>query len=259
MNFGRVLVVATNVFREVIRDRVLYLIGLFAGVLLLSSVLLPEVAANNQNKMLVDVGLAAISVAGLIVAIFVGTGLINKEIEKRTVFVLAAKPLTPSEFVLGKHIGLSMVLTVMVGAMAAIYMGLLTVQQIPFPMESIAIATAFMILELMVIVAVALLFGVFTSSLLATILTFAVYLVGHLSRDLIVLTNLSDNPRLERMFEITYMVLPDLSRLDFKNEAVYGMELLPKPLELAGDAAYGVLYMVLLLAIATIIFMRREF
>jgi ABC-type transport system involved in multi-copper enzyme maturation permease subunit len=100
---------------------------------------------------------------------------------------------------------------------------------------------------------------VFTSSLLATLLTFAVYLMGHFSRDLVALGNLSENPSIQRVTQALYLVLPDLSRLDLKNQAVYGSAALPVPMELLGHAAYGLLYTVLLLAIASLLFSRREF
>lgn len=259
MNVGRVLVIASNVFREVIRDRILYLLGFFGILLLLANLLLPEVAASTEDKMLLDVGLGAIGVTGLVVAVFVGTGLVNKEIEKRTVYVLTAKPLTPAEFIVGKHVGLSVVLAVMVTVMTAIYITTLSLNQIAFPLDSILLAVLFLFLELCLVTAIAILFGVFTSSLLAVFLTVAVYLMGHLSRDLVLLTELSESPNIQRITESMYLVLPDLSRLDLKNVAVYGMDLLPQPLELWSNAGYGLLYIVLTLAIATVVFSRREF
>ncbi|MGJ3249195.1 MAG: ABC transporter permease [Elainellaceae cyanobacterium] len=259
MNLGRVFVIATNVFREVIRDRILYLIGIFALVLFAAAALLPEVAASAENKIILDVGIAAIGITGLITAVFIGTGLVNKEIEKRTVYVLVAKPISKTEFIVGKHIGLSTVLMVLIAAMTLIYMGTLSAQQIEFPVENILLSMLYLFIELSLITAVAILFGVFTSSILATLLTLAVYLVGHLSQDLVRLAKLSESPGIQRGIENLYLVLPDLSRLDYKNQAVYGAEAFPPSLELLGNAAYGIVYTVLLLAIAILIFSRREF
>ncbi|MGB3492080.1 MAG: ABC transporter permease [Elainellaceae cyanobacterium] len=259
MSIGRVWVIAVNVFREVIRDRILYLIGFFAIALMAISTLLPYVAANTQDKILADVGLAALGVFGLVTAVFVGTGLINKEIEKRTVFVLIAKPISRSEFIVGKHLGLSGVLTVLVAAMTLIYVGVLLFNGASFPLGSILLAVVYQLLELSLMTAVAILFGVFTSSILATVLTFAVYFMGHFSRDLVGFGQLSENATLERITEIAYLVLPDLSRLTWRNEAVYGTNLLPSPLELLGHGLYGIVYAALLLAIATFVFSRREF
>jgi ABC-type transport system involved in multi-copper enzyme maturation permease subunit len=101
--------------------------------------------------------------------------------------------------------------------------------------------------------------GVFTSSVLATLLSFGIYLMGNFSQDLVELGRLSRNPGFQRLTQGLYLILPDLSRLDLKNQAVYGSELLPNPLTLIANAGYGLLYTVLLLAIAILIFSRREF
>ncbi|MBW4473087.1 MAG: ABC transporter permease [Stenomitos rutilans HA7619-LM2] len=257
MNAARTLVITTNVFREVMRDRVLYLIGLFALFLIACVRLLPEIAATTETKILLDVGLAAMSLLGLVIAIFVGTGLINKEIEKRTVLVLMAKPISRTEFIVGKHLGLSAVLAVLVGAMTVIYMAVLVVDRVSFPIGSILVSSLYLFLQLSLVTAVTIVFGVFTSSLLATLLTFAVYFMGNFSRDLVTLGALSKNPAVENLTRSIYLVLPDLARLDLKNQAVYGQ--LPGLSLLLENAAYGILYIVVLLAIATFVFSRREF
>ncbi len=259
MNLGRTLVVASNVFREVIRDRVLYIIGFFALILIAAALLIPEVAANNGDKIITDIGLGAMNLFGLIVTVFVGTALINKEIEKRTVYVLIAKPVSRAEFVVGKHVGLSAVLAVLLAAMTAIFLTVLSAKQIPYPVNSIVLTVLFQFLELSLIAGVAILFGVFTSSLIAMMLTLAVYLMGNFSRDIVTLGNLADNPGVRQMTQNLYLVLPDLSRFNLKNEAIYGMALLPQPLDLLGSAVYGLVWIGLVLAIAVLIFSRREF
>ncbi|NEO90885.1 MAG: ABC transporter permease [Moorea sp. SIO3G5] len=257
MSLARIWAIAANGFREVIRDRVLYLIGFFALTLGIALRLLPEVAATTEDKIFLDLGLAAMGILGVIVAVFVGTGLINKEIEKRTVLVLIPKPLNRAEFIIGKHLGLSGVLAVLVVAMTAIYLLGLRASSIEYPVVSILVSVVYQFLELSLITAVALMFGVFTSSLLATLLTFGIYMMGHLSRDLVELSKLSENPSIERMTETLYLVIPDLSRLNLKNDAVYGV--LPPFPELFLNGLYGLLYIVLLLAIAILIFWQREF
>jgi ABC-type transport system involved in multi-copper enzyme maturation permease subunit len=259
MSLGRVFTIASNVFREVMRDRILYIIGLYALLLAAAVSIIPQVASMTDNKIILDVGLAAMSVLGLIVAIFVGTGLVNKEIEKRTVLVLIAKPISRSEFITGKHLGLSAVLAFLITAMTAIYITLLQLNRIPYPLGSILLAAVYLFLQLSLVTAIAIALGVFTSSVLATLLSFGMYLVGNLSQDLLTLGRLSKNPGLESLTRNLYLVLPDLSRLDLKNQAVYGSQLLPNPLTLITNASYGLLYTVLVLAIAILIFSRREF
>lgn len=257
MNLGRILAIASNVFREVIRDRILYLIGLFVLGLLAAVALVPSLAPGASDKIILDVGLAAMNVIGLIVAAFVGTGLVNKEIEKRTVFVLIAKPMSNTEFIVGKHLGLSAVLAVLLGAMTLIYFATLAIMQIPFPFVSLLVTVLYMLLELSLLTAAAIAFGVFTSSLLATLFTLAVFLMGHLSRDLLAFAKLTKNPGVEQLMAGLYVILPDLERLNLKNQAIYN--LLPDSTVLLTNAAYGTLYIILLLALSTLIFSRREF
>jgi ABC-type transport system involved in multi-copper enzyme maturation permease subunit len=254
---NRVIIIATNGFREVIRDRVLYFIGFFALLMAISLRLLPEIAVGTDEKILLDLSLGGVGLLSAIVAIFVGTGLINKEIEKRTVLVLIPKPITRAELIIGKHLGLLAVLLILVTAMGVIGLGLLSLNGISYPVGAIALSLIYLIIELSILVAVALLFGVFTSSLLATLLSFGVYLIGHSTRDLLELGNLSDNPSLKALTRTLYLILPDLSRLNFRNEAVYG--LLPNATDLLSNALYGLLYTILVLTVATLIFSRRQF
>lgn len=259
MSLGRIFVMATNVFREVIRDRILYIIGFYALLMVVVMQLLPQIAASTEDKIFLDFGLAAMNVLGLIVAVFVGTGLVSKEIEKRTVLSLIAKPISRAEFIIAKHVGLSSVLALLVTVMTLIYLALLQFKGITYSLTSILLAALFLFLQLSLITAFALALGVFTSSVLATLLTFGVYLMGNFSQDLVNIGRISRNPGFERLTQTLYLILPDLSRLDLKNQAVYGMALIPNSLTLLANAAYGVVYIVLILAIAVLVFARREF
>jgi Cu-processing system permease protein len=141
--------------------------------------------------------------------------------------------------------------------MTLIFFALMSLRQFQYPVGSLLISMGFLILELSLIAAVALLFGVFTSSLVATMLSFAVYLMGHFSQNLVVLSKTIKNPAVQNMVQGLYLVFPDLSRLDLKNDAVYGI--LPNPMTLAGNTLYGLLYIVLLISLSSWLFSRREF
>ena len=257
MNLRRIFTIASNVFLEIVRDRILYIIGIFALVMVAAIRLLPEVSAGLESKITLDLGLAMISLLSLLITIFVSTNLVNKEIEKRTVYLLVAKPVSRFELILGKHLGISGVVALLMAGMTLFYGGILSFNRIPYPLGSIVVSVLFLVLQLSLIAAFGILFGVFTSSLLAILLTFGVYVMGSLSRDLLALGKLSENPILEQFTRGLYVILPDLARLDLKNEAVYGY--LPSPTLLITNAGYGILYVVLLLSLATAIFWKREF
>ncbi len=253
----RIWVIAANGFREVIRDRILYFIGFFALLMAFAWRLLPEIAVGTHQKIFLDLGLAAIGLLGVIVAVFVGTGLINKEIDKRTILVLIPKPLSRAEFILGKHLGLSGVLAVMLGVMLVIYLLMLLGMKVSFQALPLIVSVFYLGLELILIAAVAIAFGVFTSSILATLMTFGVYLMGHISKDLIQLGIISKNANILAITQNIYLILPDLERLNFRNEAVYG--LLPSADVLIANALYSLVYTGLLLGISILIFSRRQF
>ena len=253
----RIWAIAANSFREVIRDRILYFIGFFALLMAFAWRLLPEIAVGTHQKIFLDLGLAAIGLLGVMVAVFVGTGLINKEIDKRTILVLIPKPLSRAEFILGKHLGLSGVLAVMLGVMLVIYLLMLLGMKVSFQALPLIVSVFYLGLELILIAAVAITFGVFTSSIIATLMTFGFYLMGHISKDLIQLGIISKNANILAITKNIYLILPDLERLNFRNEAVYG--LLPSADVLMGNALYSLVYTGLLLGISILIFSRRQF
>ena len=257
MNIRSVIAIAANGFREVIRDRILYVIGFFILLLVLASRILPPIAIGADEKIFLDLGIGAISLLGAIVAIFVGTGLINKEIEKKTVLILVPKPITSAEFILGKHLGLSAVITVLVVVMSVIYFVMMNLLGIDYPLQSLSIAIAYILLELALLIAISMTFGVFASSILATLLSFGVYLMGHFTRDLLELGRITENPGIEKITKTLFLILPDLERMNLKNEAVYN--LLPSTGELISSLIYGILYIVFLLLITITIFSRRQF
>ncbi|MGK7925044.1 MAG: ABC transporter permease [Spirulina sp.] len=257
MNAGRILAIAANGFRETLRDRVLYFIGIFAVFLAVAKRWLPEIAAGTETKMFIDLGLATIAGCCAIAAIFIGTSLINKEIEGRTVLMILSKPTSRAELIAGKHLGLWGVIGAMELGMSFVYWGLLGGNYSNFSLGNFLLVLAFLFLELGVLIAAALMFGTFTNSFVAVMLSGSIYLMGHGSQDLVALGRLSKNPQIESIAQNLYLILPDLSRFNLRNEAVYN--LLPSRLELLNNALYALIYIALFLAIAILIFSRRQF
>jgi len=257
MNLGRISAIAFNVFRETLREQVLYLTLLFTLILVGAVNLLPQLSASADKKIVVDVGIAAIEIVGLIVAAFVGTSLVNKEIDKRTIFILIAKPMSRAEFILGKHLGITSVLALLVGLMSVIFIVVLALAKVPLPVDTILVANFYIFWQLMLVGAIAILFGTFTSSLLAALLTFATYLMGNFSKDLLALGEISKSESLQALTRTIYLILPDLSRANLKNEAVYGI--LPALGDLFTNGIYILSYAFLVLAIAILIFAKRQF
>ncbi len=253
----RIWAIASNTFREVMRDRIFFTLGFYAVIMIAAWRLLPDIAGAAQDKIIADIGTAGASLLGTVIAIFVGTNSIDKEIKQRTVFMLVTKPINSAEFIFGKHLGLASVLAVLVAGMTVIYLLILSFSQINYQLVPLLLSAVFLLLELCLITAAALLFGVFTSSILATLLTFSLYLVGHLSEGMVKLAGVNKNPSFQKLTDNLYLILPDLSRLDLKNDAIYGV--IPQADILFQNAGYAAIYTAALLIVATVIFSRRQF
>lgn len=257
--WARIWTIARNVFLEVVRDRILYIVGVFGLVMVMAIALLPEIAAGTENKLILDTGLAAINLLSLFVVVFIGTGLINKEIEKKTVLVLIAKPVSRLEFILGKHLGLSLVMAVLIASLTAVMLGLLALGSVPFQLNLMLLAVLFMFLEMVLLIAAAMMFGVVTSTVLATLMTLAIFAVGHETRNILELDKIAESENFRRIAEGLFLVLPDLERLNLKNEIANGFVAPPSGGGLLENAAYGLIYTALLLTVTVAIFERRQF
>ncbi len=259
MNAIRIWAISVNSFREIIRERILYAIGIFALVMVAAWQILPEVAVSAQGKMMLDLGLAVAQILGTVIAVFVGSSLINKEIDRKTILALIPKPVSRAELIIGKHFGLSAVMAVMVVGMMLIYLAMLSIAKIPYQATPLIISGCFLFLELMVMVSVSLMFGSMTSSLLATLLTALIWFAGHGTQSMVERTNrgIAANPGLRKISDVMFMALPDLSRLDLKNDAVYGV--LPASQVLWGSAGYALIFTAIFLGITIGIFSRRQF
>ena len=165
---GAIGVIAVNAFRESLRDKILYNLVLFAGLLIGLSVLLADLSITEHHKVMADMGLAAINVIGVIIAIFVGISLVNKEIERRTIYTIMARPISRTFFIMGKYLGLALTLFVNMAIMWAVFLLTLLLYHVPIQ-TSLFQAVALIFVEILVVTAIALFFSTFTSTTLSAI------------------------------------------------------------------------------------------
>jgi len=250
-----IVAIALNTFREAIRDRVLYLLLVFALILIGISRLLSMLTVGNEEKIIKDTGLAAISLFGVLTAAFVGVNLVFKEIERRTVYTLLANPVRRWQFLGGKFVGLAAVLAMNVALMSTLLFAVLLWRG--EPPWSLIPAIALIYVELLLITAFALLFSSLTNPILAAVWTFATYVMGHLTWSLKLLRDrMPDGPG-QWLCDVLYWILPNLERLNIKQEVVHGLALPDGFYSLA--AAYGLAYTVVVLALACLVFERKDF
>lgn len=252
----KVLTIALNTFREAVRDKILYSLLIFALLLIGSSVFISTLSVGDPVKIIKDMGLSMISIFGTLIAIFVGIGLVYKELEKRTIYTIIAKPITRYQFLLGKYCGLVLTLLVEIAVMAGGFLLLLTFYPGAFD-PALFKAIYLILLELMLITAVALLFSSFSTPILSGIFTLCFFVIGHLTYDLKLLMEESKLKSLAHFSDFLYYTLPNLENFNIKGRVVHH---LPVGLDyMVYTSLYGLFYILLLLTLSVIIFQRKDF
>lgn len=251
-----IIVIALNTFRENLRDKILYSLLIFAALLMGASILLGALTIAEQEKIIADMGLASINVIGVIIAIFVGIGLVSKEIERRTIYTILAKPISRSQFILGKYLGLVITLGVNLVIMFDVFVFTLWMTQVPITMVLVQ-AVALMMVEFLVVTATALFFSTFSTPTLSAALTLGLYFIGHLTSDLKSLAEKSSSEVTKAVMTALYYLCPNLEVLNIKGQAVSGVSLAWS--YQVSATLYGLLYASLLLAGAAAIFQKRDF
>ncbi len=254
---SRLFSIALNTFREAVRDRILYNLVLFVLLITASAILLGDLTDGHEGRTIVNIGLNAMLLFGVFIAVFVGVGLVSKEIEKRTVYAIFAKPVGRGEFIIGKYLGLCLTLLVNTALMgvgvsfALVYVGSSELAVSIWP-------SIFLIfLELTILTAVAIVFSSFSTPALSALLTFLVFIIGHLSSSLRELGQTLGSAFARVVLDAVYYGLPNLSLFSFRTEAANGM--LPNTAMLGGGFLYAVVYIAILLTITIMIFSRRNF
>jgi len=252
---SRVVAVAANTFRETVRERVLYNLVFFAILMTFSGLLLGQLSIRQDEKLIKDIGLASMELFGTLIAIFIGVGLVSKEIERRSLYPLLAKPLTRDELFLGKFAGLAFTLLVNVGVMAAGV--LLTLFATGRPVDLGLLQAVYPIyLGLLLVVAIAMLFSSVASSALASVFTVGLAVGGRFAD---VIKNMREvAPGVPTWaVDALYYLLPNFRNFDFKDRVAYGDPV--SGAALAWVTLYALLYVSLTLGIGLAAFRSRDF
>jgi ABC-type transport system involved in multi-copper enzyme maturation permease subunit len=252
----RVAAVAVNTFRETIRDRILGVIILFALAMIVASLWLASISLGQEDRMIKDFGLVAISLFGLIVAAFVAASLVRKEVEKRTVFIIFSKPVSRSEFIWGKFLGLAATMFTVLAGMT-VFLFVLAWIVARSPSGSLLLAGLLIYLQLLVVMAVTILFSTMTSAILASVWGICVYAAGQLSHNVLSLSRLGHSGITHAASVLVFYLVPNLSAIDIR-AAVVGEGAVGWT-SLAAWCGYLLAYLVIALFVATWIFRRKEF
>jgi len=256
---GRIAAIARNAFREAVRDRVLYNLVLFVLLLTAGAIFLGELSGGQERRIIVNLGLSAMLLFGVFISIFVGVGLVYKEIERRTIYAIFSKPVGRGEFLLGKYLGLCVTLLVNVVVMGAgVSLALIFVSRGWDPLAlRIWPAILLIYVELMILTSIALLFSSFSSPALSALLTFFVFIIGHFSADLKSLAGSRGSMAARWLFAALYYLLPNLANYSYITPAALGQA--PEPASVMAAMLYAVIYVGVVLAAATLVFSHRNF
>jgi len=250
--------VAANTFREAVRDRVLYNLVFFALLMMGAAILVGQISIGIEQDVIVSLGLSAISVIGIFIAVFLGVALVSREMDKRTLYALLAKPVKRWEFLLGKFFGLVMTLTVNTAAMAAgLYMALWSVKHPLLKSDAfILVAVYLILLKLAIIVALALLFSCFTTPFLAILFTAGIYVAGLFADDLRTIQGVDLDPGAMRLMRGISYLLPNFQNFNVMGAVVHGHGV---PGAIVWQATlYAILYIAIVLTGAAVVFSRRN-
>ena len=254
---SRIGYIAFNTFREAVRDRVLYNLVAFAALLSVAAILVGEISIDIERLVVVNLGLTAVSLFGVVIAIFMGIGLVSKEIEKRTLYTVLSRPVRRWEFVVGKFLGLTGTLVVNTFFMAiGVFLALLYVaHKFERTDVSVLVALYFIVLEFLIVCALALFFSAFSTPLMSALFTFALFLIGCLADDLRGFARITQGLTGTMATAIAYLV-PNFSTFNIINQAAHGYAV-PGRL-IFFNTVYALLYSAMAISGAVLIFQRRN-
>jgi ABC-type transport system involved in multi-copper enzyme maturation permease subunit len=255
----RISTIAVHTFKEAARERVLYNLVVFALLMIGAAILFGHISVGIEEIILVNLGLSAISIFGLLIAIFIGIGLVYKEIERRTIFSILSKPVRRWEFIVGKYLGLLLTILINTAIMTAGFYLALFYQKRHFSLEDVKPLGAiyFILLELALIIGIAIFFSCISTPVLSAVFTFCVYVIGHFLNEIRFLGQSAQSTALKYLTSAIYYGLPNFSDFDAIARTAHGHGV---SLNLMfTNSLYAVLYVAVLLSASILIFEEREF
>ena len=249
--------IAANTFREAVRDRVLYNLIAFAVLMSGAAVLVGQISIDIERKVVKDLGLTAVSLFGVVIAIFIGIGLVSKEIEKRTLYTVLSRPVRRWQFIVGKFAGLAGTLIVNTFCMGiGVFAALLYVShRFQKPDAWVLVALYFIVLQFLMLTSLALLFSSFSSPLLSAVFAFALFLIGSFADDLRGFATLTEGGARWLAIGLAYLV-PNFSALNVISSVAHE-QAVPGSL-IVYNTAYALFYTAMVLSGAVIVFERRN-
>ncbi|MGH9326756.1 MAG: ABC transporter permease [Terriglobia bacterium] len=254
----RISTIALHTFKQSVRDKVLYDLVVFALLLIGASILFGKISVGVEQLILVNLGLSAIAIFGLLIAIFIGISLVWREIERRTLYNVLSKPVARWEFIFGKYLGLLLTLVANTAIMAGGFFLALFFQARHAPGLALGSLEAvyLILLELALVVGVALLFSCISSPALAALFTFCIFIIGNFLTDIRSFGHATGSAPVEALTTALFYLLPDFSDFHVISRVAHG-NLIPAA-QMLSHSLYVLLYAAILISASILIFEERE-
>ncbi len=255
----RVRTIALHTFKEAVRDKVLYNLVVFALLMIGAAILFGQISVGIEEMILVDLGLSSISVFGLLMAIFIGIGLVSKEIERRSVYSILSKPVHRVEFIIGKYLGLVLTLLINTSIMTAGFYLVLFYQKRTLHAQDLMPlgAVYFILLQLALVVGLALLFSCISTPVLSAVFTFCVYIIGHFLSEIRFLGEETRSPLATKLTALVYYLLPNFADFEVISRTAHGGKI--SGTLFIANTLYAILYVTVLVSASILTFEEREF
>jgi len=260
-----IIAIAKNTFREAIRDKVLYSLLIFTVIVIAASVLLGQLTIGQDQRVIKDMGLASMSLFGVLIATFVGTSLVYKEIRKKTIYTMISKPIHRYEFILGKYLGLLMIIFIELSIMAVVLFAVIILHGVIFASPAagpvgyglLMKAIVLIFFELMIVTSIAVLFSTISTPALSVFFTLAIYVIGHLTVDIREMGAALESSLLKGLSSLCYYILPNLENFNIRAEMV--RDVFVSSRFMFYSIIYGVLYMSFVLLVSILSMERKQF
>lgn len=261
-----IIAIARNTFREAIRDKILYSLLIFTVIVIAASVLLGQLTIGQDQRVIKDMGLASMSLFGVLIATFVGTSLVYKEIRKKTIYTMLSKPIHRYEFILGKYLGLLMTMFVELSIMAVVLFAVIMLHGVTFaspitgaePIGYALLMKAIVLIffELMIVTSIAVLFSIISTPVLSVFFTLGIYVIGHLTVDIKEMGVALESSLLKGLCSLSYYILPNLENFNIRAEMV--RDVFVSSRFMFYSIIYGILYMSFVLLVSILAMERKQ-
>jgi ABC-type transport system involved in multi-copper enzyme maturation permease subunit len=252
-----IFTIAKNTFRETIRDRIL-LSGFFVIIaIILFTMFIASISLEQSTRMIIDFSVTAIYTLQMFVAIFIGSMLIHKEIDKKTFYLLLPKPITRTEIIIGKCVGLSTTTVIVTLLSTCVLFGILFFQTGHFYAYPILLSVFLSTLEAILLILISILFSGLTSPILAAVSTIAFYMIGHAGEIFRYIFMTTQSIAVELFTRSAYYILPNFEKFNIRNDIVYGT--IPSTQSILVSILYAFTYSLLLLVITQLTLKKKDF